>query len=175
MDTISRENNSMLPVGGIVVGVLGLLLGVFALVQATKANNAVKEHQTKIDKIEGIETQVGSLATSVDKTSNYAKSVYKEVENALANQVAPRLGSLESAVAKLEAAATKPVATNNSKKGGEPAVAGPNEYIVKSGDSSGAKIARDHGIPLPDLMAVNPSVNWSKLKPGDRLKMPAKK
>ena len=38
-----------------------------------------------------------------------------------------------------------------------------------------AKIARDHGVSLPDLMAVNPGVNWSKLKVGDKLKLPQKR
>src|SRR5688572_27634373 len=109
MDTISRENNSMLPVGGIVVGVLGLLLGVFALVQATKANNAAKEQQAKIDKIDGIESQVASVSAAVDKTSNYAKSTFNSVSDALQNQIGPRLVAVETSVTRLEAAAARPV------------------------------------------------------------------
>ena len=73
----------------------------------------------------------------------------------------------------MEEAAKKPVPTAGGKKGGEPVTAGPGEYIVKAGDVSGAKIARDHGVSLADLQAVNPSVNWNKLKIGDKLKMPS--
>ncbi len=175
MDTISRENNSMLPVGAIVVGVLALLLGVFALVQASKANKAVVDHQAKVDKIEGIEGQVGGIAASTEKNARDVKSLFNTTQDAITNQIAPRLGALEASVTKLEAAAARPVVASGGKKAGEPVVAGPGEYIVKTGDSSGAKIARDHGISLADLMAVNPTVNWSKLKVGDRLKMPAKK
>ncbi len=173
MDTISRENNSMLPIGGIVVGVLGLLVGIFGLVQATKANNAVKEQQAKIDEIEGIKSQVGSLAQSVDKTSNYAKSAFNNINEAITGQLHPRLVTVETAVTRLEAAATKPVPTGG-KKAGEAAVAGPNEYIVKSGDN-GVKIATANHVSLGDLQTVNPSVNWTKIKPGDRIKLPAKK
>ena len=60
-------------------------------------------------------------------------------------------------------------------KKGAPAVAGPGEYIVKSGDNSGTKIAKNLGVSIQDLQAVNPSVNWSKLAVGQKLKVPAKK
>ena len=57
---------------------------------------------------------------------------------------------------------------------GEPAVAGPGEYIVKSGDS-GSKIARANECTLADLEAVNPTVTWTHLKVGEKLKLPEKK
>ena len=42
MDTISRENNSsMLPVGGIVIGVLALLIGGYAAISLSKVNKAL--------------------------------------------------------------------------------------------------------------------------------------
>ena len=37
MDTISRENNSMLPVGGIIVGVIALLLGGYSAIWMARA------------------------------------------------------------------------------------------------------------------------------------------
>ena len=54
-------------------------------------------------------------------------------------------------------------------------MAGPGEYVVKPGDVSGMKIATNLGVSLHDLMDVNPSVNWTKLKVGDKLKVPQKK
>ena len=43
MDTISRENNSMLPVGGIIVGVIALLLGGYAAISLSKVNKALAD------------------------------------------------------------------------------------------------------------------------------------
>ena len=59
------------------------------------------------------------------------------------------------------------------KKGG-PATAGPGEYIVKAGDG-GTKIAKNLGVSIQDLQAVNPGVNWNKLSVGQKLKVPSKK
>ena len=58
--------------------------------------------------------------------------------------------------------------------GGEPAVAGPGEYIVKPGDT-GVKIAHASGCSLTDLESVNPGVSWTHLKVGEKLKLPEKK
>jgi LysM repeat protein len=172
MDTISRENNSMLPVGGIIVGVIALLLGGFAAVQASKANKAIAEHQPKIDKIDGIETQAASASAAAEKASRELAARMREVQDGF-NTIGPEISRLSGAVTKLEEAQKKPVAAAG-KKGGEAVVAGPGEYVVKAGDVSGAKIARDHGVSLADLQAVNPGVNWSSLKVGvTKLKMPS--
>jgi LysM repeat protein len=44
---------------------------------------------------------------------------------------------------------------------------------VKSGDT-GMKIAGAHGVPIGDLQAVNPGVNWGALRVGQKLKLPQK-
>jgi len=172
MDTISRENNSMLPVGSIIVGVVALLLGVVALVQAQKANKFVNDHSAAIDKIETIEQQATNAQTAAEKGARDLKQLNEQTQNAF-NTVSSVIANLQGSVTKLEEAQKKPVA---SKKGGskEPAVAGPDEYIVKSGDS-GMKIAKANGVSLADLKAVNPNVNWSKLAAGQKIKLPAKK
>lgn len=175
MDTISRENNSMLPVGSIIVGVVALLLGGFALVQASKANKAIADHQTKIDKIDSIEQQATSAQNAAEKGARDLKTFSDSTQTAF-NTVSGIIANLQGSVTKLEEAAKKP-APAASKKGGaskEPAVAGPDEYIVKGGDS-GAKIARANGVSLADLQSVNPGVNWGKLSVGQKIKLPAKK
>ena len=58
-------------------------------------------------------------------------------------------------------------------KGGAPAVAGPDEYIIKAGDTF-AKIARAHGTTIDAMQQVNPGVDSSKLKIGQKIKMPKK-
>ena len=172
MDTISRENNSMLPVGGIIVGVIGLLLGGIALVQISKANKLIADHQVKIDKIDSIEQQANAANTNADKANAYAKSVYDSTQKAFNEQVGPALAKLSEDMLKMQDSMKKPVVA--AKSGGGPAVAAPGEYVVKAGDT-GAKIARTNGVSLGDLQAVNPGVEWTKLKPGvTKLKLPKK-
>jgi LysM repeat protein len=76
-------------------------------------------------------------------------------------------------ITKLQESAKAPraAAKGAAPAGGGAAVAGAGEYVIKAGDT-GAKIARANNVSLPDLIAVNPGVNWSKLKVGDKVKLP---
>ena len=172
MDTISRENNSMLPVGGVIVGVIALLLGGYAALSLSKVNKTLAAHEEKIAKIEGIEAQVGAVAASAEKAAKDGAALQRSTQDAF-NQVGGELANQRAAITKLEEAAKKPVVVAGKKGSGEPAVAGPGEYVVKGGDS-GAKIARAQGVNLADLVSVNPGVNWNKLKVGDKVKLPKK-
>lgn len=172
MDTISRENNSMLPIGSIVVGIVALLLGGFALVQASKANRTLADHQAKIEKIDSIEQQATSAASAGERNSRDIKQLTDQTQNAF-TQVSNIISGLQGTVTKLEEAAKRP-APSPKKGGAAPAVAGPDEYVVKSGDT-GAKIARASGVGLGDLQSVNPGVDWNKLHVGQKIKLPAKR
>ncbi len=178
MDTISRENNSMLPVGGIIVGVIALLLGGYSAITLSKVNKRLDLHDEKIAKIDGVESQVTTAAAASEKTGKDLSALRTSTQDAF-NQVGGELGNLRASITKLEEATKKPaVGPLKATKGGvsaEPAVAGPGEYVVKVGDSSGAKIARDHGVTLKDLQDVNPGVTWTHLKVGDKIKLPLKK
>ena len=176
MDTISRENNSMLPVGAIIVGVIALLLGGYAAITVSKVNKTVAEHDAKIAKIDAIETTANQAASA----SETAKKQYNDLRTqtqAGFDQVGPIIGTLQASVTKLEDAMKKPAPPAGKEKdkkgGGEPAVPGPGEYLVKPGDS-GVKIANANGVSLGDLQAVNPGTNWNSLKPGQKLKLPKK-
>jgi len=175
MDTISRENNSMLPVGAMIVGAIGLLLGGFGLVQASKANKSIEALQPRVEKIDAIEGQVTSASASAEKAAKDVAALQRSTQTAF-DSVGPLLGSLQASVTKLEEAAKKPVAAAPpGKKGASgPAVTGPGEYIVKPGDT-GMKIANANKVSIGDLQTVNPGVNWSGLKVGQKLKLPAKK
>ena len=174
MDTISRENNSMLPVGAIIVGVIALLLGGYAAITLSKVNRTLTEQEAKFAKLEQIETTVSAAAGATEKAAKDQQALRKEVQGAF-DQVGAELVRLSGALVKLEESAKKPApaAGKDGKKGGEPAVAGPGEYVVKPGDS-GMKIANANGVSLGDLQAVNPGVNWSGLKIGQKLKLPKK-
>lgn len=178
MDTISRENNSsMLPVGGIIVGVIGLLLGGYAAISLSKVNKTLTEMQPKLETVESsvasAQSAASTAASTAEKASRDIKTLEAGTQDAV-TKISNYLGEYSQRLTKLEEAAKKapaPVA-NNTKKGGAPVTAGPGEYLVQSGES-GAKIARDHGVSLADLQAVNPGVNWNKMSVGQKLKLPS--
>lgn len=160
----------MLPVAGVIVGALGLLIGGYAaFVALPKVNKTLVEHQTKI---ESVEQQAANAAAKADgaATRTALESVARQTQDGF-TAISNSMAKLQETVTKLEESAKKPVAT--AKGGGGPVVAGPNEYIVKAGDG-GAKIAREKGVALSDLLAVNPSVDWKKLHPGQKIKLPVK-
>ena len=174
MDTISRENTSMLPVAGVVVGVLSLLIGGYAAIKASSLQKTVTAHEEKIQKIDALESQLATTAPKADKAAADIVSLKQSTQDAF-NTVSTMIGDANGKIAKLEEQLKKPAAAvKKGKGGGEPAVAGPGEYIVKGGDS-GAKVARANGVSLEDLKSVNPEVNWTKLHVGQKLKLPQKK
>ncbi|MEY2880967.1 MAG: hypothetical protein RLZZ15_3347 [Verrucomicrobiota bacterium] len=175
MDTISRENNNMLPIFGVILGGLGLVLGGVAFVQISKVKQTVAEHDAKVVLVDGIKATAEQAQATANQAIDKNTGLQNAVQKAINEQISPALLTLREDVTKIQEAAKKPVAPVSTKGGPKaPAVAGPGEYKVKAGDTSGAKIARDHGVTLADLQAVNPGVNWSKLKLGDTLKLPAK-
>ncbi|MBL9209901.1 MAG: LysM peptidoglycan-binding domain-containing protein [Opitutaceae bacterium] len=179
MDTISRENNSMLPVGAIIVGVIALLLGGYSAITLSKVNKTVAEQEAKLAKIDTVEAAVNQAAASSDRLAKQYNDLRAQTQAGF-DQVGPLLGKLQESVTKLEEAAKKPAPAPvagkkgaDGKKGGEPAVAGPGEYVVKPGDS-GMKIANANGVSIGALQAVNPGVNWNGLKVGQKIKLPKK-
>lgn len=179
MDTISRENNSMLPVGAIIVGVIALLLGGYSAITLSKVNKTVAEQEAKLAKIDAIEAAANQAASASDRLTKQYNDLRSQTQAGF-DQVGPLLGKLQESVTKLEEAAKKPAPAPaagkkgaDGKKGGEPAVAGPGEYVVKPGDS-GMKIANANGVSIGALQAVNPGVNWNALKVGQKIKLPKK-
>ncbi|HVU24889.1 MAG TPA: LysM domain-containing protein [Opitutus sp.] len=171
MDTISRENTSMLPVAGVVVGVLSLLVGGYAAIKASSLQKTVAAHEEKIAKVDNLEAQLNSVSASADKASKDINSLSRTTQEAF-NTVSQMIGDANGKIAKLEEAQKKPAPAAKGHSG-EPVVAGPGEYVVKGGDT-GAKIARAQGVSLGDLMAVNQGVDWTHLHVGQKIKLPKK-
>ena len=48
-------------------------------------------------------------------------------------------------------------------------VASPDEYVVKPGDT-GTKIAKAVGVSITELEAVNPGIDWRRLRVGQTVK-----
>jgi len=177
MDTISRENNSMLPVGAIIVGVIALLLGGYAAITVSKVNRALADQDAKLAKLDQIETTSNAAANAAEKAAKEYQGLRTSTQDAF-NLVSDELKRLSGSMVKLEESSKKPGSSpaGNTKKGekaGEPAVAAPGEYVVKPGDN-GTRIANANGVSIGDLTAVNPGVNWNTLKVGQKLKLPKK-
>ena len=172
MDTISsRESSgSPLPLVGVIAGVLGLVLGVVALVKVSNANKRLDEHQPKIDMVDGIGAKADAANDAANKVKNDLGRMQTSTQNTV-NQIGELIGGLRADVDKLKEEAKKPAPA--AAKGGGPVVAGPGEYVIKSGDTL-AKIARAQGVSLADLQAVNAGVNPSKLSVGQKIKLPKK-
>src|SRR5688572_3279046 len=132
MDTISRENNSMLPVGAIIVGVIALLLGGYAAITVSKVNRTLSEQDAKFAKLEQIETTANAAANASEKAAKEYQNLRTSTQDAF-NTVAGELSRISGSLLKLEESAKKPgaAAPAAAKKGStEPAVAGPGEYVV---------------------------------------------
>jgi len=179
MDTISRENNSMLPAAGVILGVIALILSAVAMVKISTANRQIAELKDSLTKVDALEGEVRNATTSAEQAKAAADSAARGVSslqssaNTAFSSVAEQITALRADLDKVHS----PKAAGAKGEKGEksaPPVAGEGEYIVKSGDT-GRKIATANGVTVADLKAVNPSVNWNGLKVGQKIKLPQKK
>jgi LysM repeat protein len=170
MDTISRENNSMLPLAGVIVGGLAVILSAIALVKLSSVKTELTTFKDEAGaRISSVESQASSAAAAAESTKSFASRIQSDTNTAF-GQVAEQLGTLRGEITKLqEAQKAAPKAAGK----GAPAVAGPGEYIVKAGDTP-SKIAKANGTTATALVQVNPGVAWNKLKVGQKLKLPKK-
>lgn len=174
MDTISRENNSMLPVGAIILGALALIVGGYGAIKASSLQKQVAAHQEKIDKVDGIEGQANSAAATADKAAKDISTLTRTTQEAV-NMISSDLGNIHASIVKLEESAKRPAAAAGGKAARGEVVAGPGEYVIKAGDNF-AKIGRTHGgFTAAEVAAVNPGISSNKLKIGDKIKLPEKK
>ncbi len=178
MDTISRENNSILPLAGVIAGAAALLLAIVALFKLSSAGKEITNLKEDLNsRIMSVESQVsGGASAAEDARRGVAlmrneNTKLKEEINKAFGDVANELGAIRGELAKAQTA--RPAASGSNGGTRAAPVAGPDEYLVKSGDT-GVKIARENGVSLSDLQAVNPGVNWNRLKVNDKIKLPKK-
>jgi LysM repeat protein len=171
MDTISRENNSPLPLVGVILGGIALVASIFLGVNISKLKTELASQGEKVAKIDDIAAQVQSASNASDKASRDITTLATQTQSAV-TQIANDLAGINEKIKHIEESHVAKVGKGGAH--GEPAVAGPGEYIVKPGDS-GSKIARANGCTLADLESVNAGVSWTHLKVGEKLKLPEKK
>jgi len=162
-DTIESGSESKFP---LIAGIVGVALGVVALVLAIKAKNTA----------EAANLAAQAAAASAGEATN---AVATKADNAAFQALGADVAAFKEQTGKAFAEAT--VAYENLRKATEArggssrgtsttgAVAGPGEYIVQKGDSLYA-IAKKSGLSLKALQDLNPGVSAS-LKIGQKLKV----
>ena len=168
MDTISRESStSYLPVAGGLVGVLALIISAFALI---KTSSVGKRVDGLADQLSGIESKANDAAAAADKANANITKLQGSVQQAF-DSIGPEIGGIKASIQKLEDATKARAVAPKGPKGtsAEPAVAGPDEYVVKPGDN-GMKIAKATGVSLANLEAANPGIDWRHLRVGQKIK-----
>jgi LysM repeat protein len=170
MDTISRENPSYLPIAGVVIGAIACILSISALVSHNKLSKKVPEGLVDtVAKIDVMDGEIRSATAAAEQAKGGVSSLSRSSQNAF-DAAGAQIQELRGEIEKLKEAA-KPKAPVKGVKG--PVVAGEGEYVVKPGDLP-SKIAKANGCTVAELQAVNPSVNWSKLHAGQKIKLPKK-
>ena len=173
MDTLSRDSSSssnIAPLAGIFAAVIALILAIVALVKLSTVQKTVASQATEIARIGTIESQVNAAAA---KSETDMKNLRDGVQNAL-NQVGTEIGTLRTELTKLQEAAKKPAPAAAGGKGGAAATGVMNSdgtYTIGAGDTL-AKVAKKFGVSLDAVLAENPGIEPSRLRVGQKIKVP---
>lgn len=174
MDTLSRDSNgsgSILPLVGVIAGGLALVLSITALFKLSTLQKAVAAHDAEIAKIATLESDVRATAAKADAD---VKSLRAGIQTTF-DQVGAEIGTINAKIAKIEEAqkarAAAPAAKGGAAVGGSLDANG--NYVVAKGDSL-AGIARKFGVKLDAIEAENPGIDPTKLKVGQKVKVPKK-
>lgn len=184
MDTISSRdsNNNYLPLAGVIAGALALVLAIVAFVKITSLKNEIADMQGIKSRVESLEGQIGQISGAAQSASQSANEMrnnlikHAQEANGAFTQISTEFTSIKERLGKLEAGrpAVRPhtggtaTATDNT-----PPTPGTDVYTVKPGDY-GTTIFRATGFSQAQLEAVNPGINWSKLKVGQKIVLPKK-
>lgn len=179
MDTLSRDSssssNNILPMVAIAIGGIGLLIGIFGMVKATKLEKAMATQNEEIStKISSVENDVRSATA---KNENDIKGLRDGVQSALTS-VGTEMGAIRAQITKLEEAAKKPAPVAAAAgKGGKAVATGTvdanGNYTVGPGDTI-SKIAKKFAVKVDSIEAENPGLNPTKLRVGQKIKIPKK-
>jgi LysM repeat protein len=176
MDTLSRDSNSsgsILPLVGVIAGALALVLSATALFKLSTLQKTVSAHDEAINsKLPALEASISATAA---KTETDIKNLRTGIQGAL-DQIGGSIGTINAQLTKIEEAMKKPAPAAGGK-GGKGVVTGTvdadGNYSVAPGDTL-AKIARKFATRIDSLEAENPGLDPTKLKVGQKIKIPKK-
>lgn len=175
MDTLSRDSgnsNNMMPIIGVVVGAAALLFAIADYVKISKVEKIVATHSEEMPKIATLENEVRAAGSKADADM---KNLRDGVQNAL-NQVGTEIGAMRAQVTKMEEAQKARAAAPAGKGGGAAPTGVRNSdgtYTIASGDTV-AKVAKKFGMRIDSIMAENPGLEPSRLRVGQKIRLPAK-
>ena len=173
MDTLSRDSNSsgsVLPLVGVIAGALALVLSATALFKLSTLQKTVTAHDEAINtKLPALESSINAAAA---KTDADIKSLRTGVQSAL-DQVGGEIGTINAKLTKMEEAMKKPAAAAGKAGVVTGTVDANGNYSVAPGDTL-AKIARKFATKIDSLEAENPGLDPTKLKVGQKIKIPKK-
>lgn len=173
MDTLSRDSgnsNNMMPIVGVVLGAAALLFSIALYVKISKTEKIVAAHSEEMPKIATLENEVRAASAKADSDM---KNLRDGVQNAL-NQVGTEIGAMRAQVTKMEEA-QKARAVAPGKAGGAPTGVRNSDgtYSIAPGDTV-AKVAKKFGMRIDSIMAENPGLEPSRLRVGQKIRLPAK-
>lgn len=176
MDTLSRDSNnsgSVLPLVGVIAGGLALVLSIVALVKLSTLQKSVAAHDEAINKIPAIEASISAAAAKVDTD---IKGLRSGIQTAL-DQVGNEIGTINAKITKIEEAQKTHAVAPGKGKGGAAAPTGvlnaDGTYSVAPGDTL-SKIAKKFATRVDSIEAENPGLDPTKLKVGQKIRIPKK-
>jgi LysM repeat protein len=163
-DSISPSSSeSKLP---LIVGILGFALGAAGLVLGIKAKGAA---QLASDEAASAKTSVAELGAALAGKANKDEVVAIAADLAATKQqTSENEKALAEQITALQKVASKPAASKGGDAKGSTA-AGPGEHAVAKGETLSG-IAKKAGISLKALQDLNPGVDATKLRIGQKLK-----
>lgn len=176
MDTLSRDSSSsssILPLVGVIAGALGLILAIVALVKLSTVQKSVAEiRDVEIPKIATIE---GDVRAATAKSESDLRGLREGVQNAL-TQVGTEIGTLRAQITKVEEAQkARPAPAPAGKAGAATAPTGvlnaDGTYTIATGDTF-SKVARKFNVKMDAIEAENPGLDPTKLKVGQKIRIP---
>jgi LysM repeat protein len=175
MDTLSRDSNnsgSILPLVGVIAGGLALVLSIVALVKLSTLQKTTAELATSVDTKVATMEQTVSAATA--KSDADIKGLRSGIQTAL-DQVGNEIGTINAKLTKIEEAMKKPapVAKGAAGAAATGVLNADGTYSVAPGDSL-SKIARKFAVKVDAIEAENPGLDPTKLRPGQKIRIPKK-
>lgn len=175
MDTLSRDSssssNNIVPMAALVAGGLALVLAIVALVKLSTLQKTVAAQDELIAQIPALRAD---LQTTTAKTDADLKNLRSGIQSAL-DQVGTTIGGLTAQVTKIEEQLKKPAPA--AAKAGAAAAAptgvrnSDGTYTVAAGDTP-TRIAAKFGLRVDAVLAENPGLDPSRLRVGQRIRLP---